>query len=51
MTRVVATLETHYPLGVLRKNIDDLTLSFISPLSTHNYDRRHASYPPVLNTQ
>jgi hypothetical protein len=41
MTCIVAALETHDPIGVLSEDIDDLSLTFVSPLGTYDNDRWH----------
>jgi hypothetical protein len=38
MSRVISPLKANYPVSSLRKNVDDLTLTLITPLGAHDHD-------------
>jgi hypothetical protein len=38
MTGIMATLKTHYALGVVREPVNNFAFTFIAPLRTNNDD-------------
>jgi hypothetical protein len=38
MASVVSALKANNPIGPLRKNVNDLSLTFITPLSAYDHD-------------
>jgi len=41
VARVIAPLITSYPVSVVCKKIDDLSLPFVSPLASNNHNKWH----------
>ena len=38
MAGIMAAIETHDAVGLLREPVDDLALAFVTPLSAHNHN-------------